>query len=270
MEKMSLGALAPKIDIRDYKVKTAFAASYPEEYELEYISKIKNQGSVGSCVAHASSSILEYFNQKENGSTENLSTDFIYGMQGIAFDRLKGGMYLRDACKIVQQFGDCYQTSIPTNTEQPKCTEQLKEKLTPDIYKEAYAFRVKSYAKCANEKEIKHAIMNYGPILGSVKWYDKNSKGENGIINMDLSSDYGYHAIMVYGWNKDGWLCQNSWGKTWNGNGKFVQPYSAGLVEAWSFVDETNSDIVTPKTNKYLSIIQKIINKFINFIRKFF
>jgi hypothetical protein len=51
-------------------------------------------------VAHATSSILEYFNYKEIQDSRQLSTDFIYGMQGIKFNRLEKGMYLRDACKI--------------------------------------------------------------------------------------------------------------------------------------------------------------------------
>ena len=74
--------------------------------------------------------------------------------------------------------------------------------------------------------------MNYGPVLASVKWYDKYSFN-NGVISMDQNSDYGYHAIMISGWNEQGWLCQNSWGKTWNKDGRFIYSFGDKLEEAW-------------------------------------
>ena len=82
-------------------------------------------------------------------------------------------MYLRDACKIVKEYGDPTERSIVGNTEQPKCTENLKEQLNDEIYKEAKNYKVKSYARCKTTNDIKHALMNYGPVLGSIKWYDK-------------------------------------------------------------------------------------------------
>lgn len=265
-QNYTLGALAPKIDIRDYKV--AAAGQYPESYQLSWCPKVKNQSVVSSCVAHATSEILEYFNHNESGITDQLSTDFIYGMQGVALGRAAAGMYLRDACKIAQQYGDCYEATIPTNTEQPECTDKLKEKLNEEIYNEAYQFHVLSYAKCADDNAIKHAIMNYGPVLASVKWYDKYKSLPNGVIEMDTTSNHGYHAIMIYGWNKDGWLCQNSWGSLWNGNGHFVHPYKAGICEAWSFVDADNPDIIAPVNNKWTNLLCKAFNFIVNLFRR--
>ena len=149
-----LGALKPKVDKRDYRI-AAGASELPDFYMCEDLPPVKNQRSVSSCVAHATSSILEFFNKKETGKFIPLSTNFIYGMQGVAFGRLEGGMYLRDACKIVKEYGDATEKSVNGNTEQPKCTEWLKEKLTDEIYDEAKNFRVESYAKCTTAKDIK-------------------------------------------------------------------------------------------------------------------
>lgn len=272
MNTFGKGALAPKADVRDYKVAAA-AAEYPKAWQVDYLPPVKNQKSVGSCVAHATSSILEYFDYKETGEKTNLSTDFIYGMQGVAFGRMDSGMYLRDACKIVKQYGDCLKETISTNTEQPKCTENLKEiiekapvLLEKDIYKEAEQYQVKSYAKCTTDSAIKHALMNYGPVLGSVRWYDKNTvKGE--VVEMDKTSSWGGHAIMIYGWNEIGWLCQNSWGKGWNGDGRFTVPYGE-IKEAWSFVDaENDENIVQPIRGNWIDKIYKLVNLIINFFK---
>ena len=262
---MNKGALAPKVDVRDYKVAAA-ASEYPESYQISPLPKVKNQGSVSSCVAHTASEILEHFNEVETGEYIPLSTDFIYGMQGVQYNRLESGMYLRDACKIIKEYGDCLKDTISTNTEQPKCTENLKEILTDEIYAEAAISKVKSYASCPNDKSIKHALMNYGPVMGSTKWYDKKSF-DGKVIKFDKASDYGYHAIMIYGWCPQGWLCQNSWGKNWNGDGRFILPFGE-VREAWSFVDATNSDIITPKRNSIFDIIYKIINAIINLFKK--
>ena len=187
-----LGALKPKADVRDYRVAAA-AAEYPESYLCENLPPVKNQRSVSSCVAHATAAILETFNKTETGYFVPLSTNFIYGMQGVAFGRLEGGMYLRDACKIVQDYGDATETSIGGNIEQPKCTEWLKEQLTDEIYTEAKNYKIASYAKCKTANDIKHALINYGPVLGSIKWYDKYSFKDKTIIfishrldNLDL------------------------------------------------------------------------------------
>lgn len=267
VEHCGLGALPPKVDKRDYQVRAA-AGSFPPQYQLTWLPDVKNQGSIGSCVAHATSEILEYFNKQETGNYIPMSTDFIYGMQGVAYGREQVGMYLRDACKIVQTYGDCRNATINTNTEQPLCTKKLREKLTHDVYAEAAIAQINSYARCKTNDDIKHAIMNYGPILASIKWYDKYTLGkQTKKINFNTNSNYGYHAIMVYGWNEHGWLCQNSWGIYWNDGGRFVLPYDVPFTEAWSFVDAQNSDVYTPVRNSFYDILYKIVNFFMNLFK---
>lgn len=262
----SKGALAPKVDVRDYSIAAA-AADYPSSYSLENLPAVKNQGVVGSCVAHTTAEILEYFNQVETGEYIPLSTDFIYGMQGVKLGRLDGGMYLRDACKIAQEYGDCLKSTISTNIEQPRCTENLKTQLTDEVYAEAEKAKILSYARCKTESAIRHAIMNYGPVLGSTYWHDKYTN-ENKIIKFDKTSEGGYHAIMIYGWNENGWLCQNSWGEKWNGDGHFILPYGE-VKEAWSFVDIINNPeaVTIPKNNNLLNIVYKIINFIANLFK---
>jgi C1A family cysteine protease len=65
-----LGALKERSDIRDYQIVAAGAFSFPQTFIIDYLPKVKNQGSVNSCVAHATSTILEYFNKKEINSDD--------------------------------------------------------------------------------------------------------------------------------------------------------------------------------------------------------
>lgn len=258
---MIYGVKKAKTDIRDYKIKSSLCNI--AESELRHLPKVKNQGQVNSCAAHASSSILEWFNETETGKYNELSTDFIYGMQGVALNEMNSGMYLRDVCKIVKNYGDTYKKTIPTNYEMPFCAENLKEILSESIYEEASMHKVKSYAKCDTDENIKYALLSYGPVLASVKWYDKYTL-ENNVICFDTQANNGYHAVMVYGFNDKGWLCQNSWGTNWGDEGRFILPYDYGICEAWSFVDADNPDIHKPKKN----IFYKLINWIINFLSK--
>ena len=262
-----LGALKSKIDTRDYRI-AATANEYPKTYSCSDLPPIKNQRNVSSCVAHATATILETFNKKETGKFISLSTNFIYGMQGIALGRSESGMYLRDACKIVKDYGDPSEASIGGNTEQPICTENLRGKLSDKVYSEARIFKVKSYARCKTENDIKHALLNYGPVLASIKWYNKYSLNKK-IINFDKNSEYGYHAVMIYGWDEEGWLCQNSWGKDWNNGGKFIYPFSESFAETWSFVDAINDDVYKPlAADSWLKYIYKFINFILNLFKK--
>lgn len=261
------GALKSKIDKRDYCVK-AGVSDYPKTFMISNMSAIKNQKNVNSCVAHATSTILETLNKIETGEDTNLSTDFIYGMQGVAFNQLGEGMYLRGACKIAKTYGDPLCSLVSGNTEQPKCTKNLKSKLNDTLYSNAYIHHIDSYATCRTVGDIKHALMNYGPVLASIEWYDRYTIDENNVIHMGSNCEHGGHAIVICGWNEYGWVCQNSWGKTWNKNGKFVYSFDDKLNEAWSFVDADNEDVCVPKNNRWLNIVYKLINIILNLFRK--
>lgn len=260
------GVKPSKTDVRDYKIKAG--AIGVDSFELDNLPVVKNQKNVSSCVAHSSSSILEWFNKKETNKSQELSTGFIYGMQGVAFNQMDKGMYLRDACKIVQKYGDCLCETMPLNIEMPDCYTYVKNRLNEELYNEALISKVESYARCTTSSAIKHALMNYGPVLMSVKWYDTYHVNSDNTIDFNTSADHGYHAVMVYGFNEKGWLCQNSWGKNWGNKGRFILPYNYGFNEAWSFVDAKNSDVYKPKRNAIFDIIYKVINFISNLLKK--
>ena len=257
-----------KIDLRDHYINKNVAAAqdYPEEFSLETSwMKVKNQGRVSSCVAHAMSTILEYHMKGE----VDLSTNFIYGIQNKLCGHDGQGMYLNDALKIAKEYGDMMEIDCGGNIEVPNCWEQAEEALE-DVEKASRAkwFRIKSYYSCKDENSIKYALMNYGPLLIAVKWYDKYKIKDDQLI-FDTTTNYGGHAMVCYGWNKDGWLIQNSWGRTFAGDGRFVLPYSSPFREAKGVVDMPNEgDIVVPShDNKIWDFILKLVSAVVNFLK---
>ena len=100
------------------------------------------------------------------------------------------------------------------------------------------------------------------------QWY-KDYKVKNGVLVDGYSEDYGYHALVVYGYNEQGFLVQNSWGKNWGNKGRFILPYDIKIAEARSLIDINNDDYIIPnKPNKFMEFLYKLLNNIVNFIRQ--
>ena len=265
---MKFGANVSTYDSRDYTLKANVVSDckVPEEYILPVKASIKNQKNVSSCVAHATSSILEYHSNPH----QTLSTNFIYGIQNKLFNRDTEGMMLRDACKIVANYGDMLEEDCPGNTEIPNCYDSaLNAFCDEDKVERASQFRISSYFYCINQDHIKYAIYKHGPVLASIKWYKDYKVNKSGILEGSHTGSYGYHAVMVYGYNKDGFLCQNSWGASWGNSGRFILPYNIKFVEARGLVDwNGEDDLKKPKVDGFFNTIYKIFNLLVNFVYK--
>ena len=267
MSELGLGCLPGKIDVRDYKIKKkiAMAMQYPETYEAKRGPYLKQQGSVGSCVAHATSEVLEA--HRTDG--EKLSTNFIYGIHKKLYATLGPGMYLRDACNIALNYGDPAYGLCPGNVEVTRVYEIAEEAFAnEEVLKDAATNTIDSYSRLKTADDIKFAIMNYGPVLAAIEWYSGNKVKEGKLIKSGNKD--GGHAIMLYGWTPEGWLMQNSWGKGWGVNGCCILPYDYKLSEAYAFVPKKNipSDIIIPKRNFLLDLLYDAINAILNFFLK--
>lgn len=264
---MEFGCILSPFDSRDYKLSTA-PINLPEEYSCPLKMPVKNQQSICSCVAHAVSSILEY----HAIPYKELSTNFIYGIQKYLFNNEAKGMTIREACKIAADYGDMILEDCPGNTEVPDCYS-IAEEAFNDHNKQSRAseYRILKYFLCLSSKDIKYAIYNYGPVLASIKWYRTFTVNKNGVLEGEQKGTGGYHAIVIYGYTKDGFLCQNSWGTNWGNGGRFILPYNIKIAEARGFVDWNGTDkLKEPSTTGILNLVYKCVNTVINLFKKWF
>ncbi len=257
--------LAPN-DSRDYKAKLAKDAQkkeYPKEFDLfdGLNIKIKNQMMTGSCVAHAISTAIEYFHKKQENENAEMSTGYIYGNRDYTV-WLGEGLYARDALKTVSKCGDAFWQDMPNNLEIPEAVEVFNAR-DIRIDETAYHNRISSYYKLSDVNSMKEQLMTVGPIVIAVDWrpYEINKWG---VLHWkENSKSTGGHCMVIRGWNSDGWLVQNSWGKLWGKGGLCVLPYGMKLREVWgvsdSVVGETGNLVVKP-ANKFVKTFYKIIN----------
>lgn len=259
--------LVSPFDIRDYKVAVK-NTEFPETFKLPEVT-VKNQGSTGSCVAHACSSVVEYHNKRQEGSDVVFSTEFIYGYRPTGY-YVGEGMYIRNALKTLREVGDCPLADLRGNQKCPEAMQAVEAKLE-ELKDKAYPHRISTYAKVNTVDEIKQALMDFGYVVISMPWY-KDYKLKNGVYTYTKDKDHGYHCMVIYGWNENGWLIHNSWGKTWGQKGKFILPFDFKLREAWAVTDEIKGegDIIRPEDNWFVKTFAPIINAIANFFRKLF
>ena len=85
-----------------------------------------------------------------------------------------------------------------------------------------------SLAKLNGVDNIKREMYVNGPVMLTFNvpadfysYYKRNKKAANPYAPTKVEPLTGGHAVMCYGWQGPNFLCQNSWGTDWNGDGRF-------------------------------------------------
>ena len=259
----ALGAKMSDPDIRDYRIDSAsLATEFPEEFELSMPS-VKNQGAVGSCVAHSIALVAEYYNKAQYSSDEKISVGYIYGNR-VAPLNDESGMVTRFAISNYCAEGAPLEKDFPLHCEVPEIIYAVKEK-KDSLYEPAQKYRFASYIGTKTEQEIKTALMNNCPVIIAVDWQKDMCYRDGKFYSTFLYGKSGGHAMVIYGWDKDGWKVQNSWGEGWGNKGTAIWSYNYRIREAYSIVDADNTTMIIKKPfstdNKIGKFCVRVLNK---------
>ena len=267
-----LGAIQSLIDLRDYRaeVKSDVEYCFTDDMELP-MPAVKNQGSVCSCVAHALATVEEFFDHRETSSNRKMSTNYIYGNRRESAWK-EEGMRIRDAIKTMMAYGDVPYTRLPGNDEVPTAIEKF-EAAADELAPTGQVNRIKRYFRLDSIDSIKACIVDYGPVVFSVEWFDDNYV-KDGILHItgNAAKRNGYHCMVIYGWDKRGWKIQNSWGTRWGDSGRAILPFDASIREAWGLEDAANEigdnwlDITHPFSSELGKLVVKALNAVLNWL----
>lgn len=249
-EKRSLNGYMPSPpDDRDYTfdkmcMKTICDEQpLPEEYRTEGHIPVLNQGANSDCVAHAIAVATAYGQYKVQQKFNDFSRGYIYGNRK-AGDYQGEGMYIRQALKNFNHDGDCLTPVFPYRGTYPAVKAKIAER--PEEYLDAAnKNKLIAYCRLYTEREIKMAIMLQGSVVVGITTY-KNCMGKNIKVPTADDEKSGGHAMCCVGWNEDGWIIQNSWGKYFGDGGFCYLPYDYPVDEWWGLT----ADIVAPQPKK--------------------
>ena len=261
------GAIFSGVDVRDYQmVCAAPAQEFPKEFELKTV-RIKDQMATSSCVSHALSSIIEYYNVQQRNDPTEMSVGYIYGNRSNSSHK-GSGMIMRDALDIVKEYGDVPKELFPYNEETPRALV-LYRKQAKELYEVGRPNRISTYCRVNTVAAAKHALMSGVPLLMAMEWFE-DMVVEDGVLKTNYIGYGGGHCMFIYGWDERGWKIQNSWGENWGVNGTFILPYDMGMAECWAVMDDIieGAYIKKPFSSKPGKYFAKMVNAICNLFNK--
>lgn len=207
-----------------------YRAEMPEEIDLDVSIAPRDQGMRGTCAAFAGCTIKEIQKCKKGAVTgasvtELMSPEFIYYHRE---NKPGTGMYGRNVFQILQRIGTVPETYYPYNSS---------KKPKKGMYDLAANYRISSFARVTTVEGLKRALLEIGPCYLQLPLFNEDKyfwRGKNG-----ETTTFG-HAVVVVGYKKKGFILKNSWGSSWNGDGRVIFPYSDwGLQwECWVSMDD--------------------------------
>lgn len=249
VESLTLDPLMKKVGLSKKSL-----AKPPDKMDLrQWCSPIENQGDLGSCTAHASVGLVEYFERRAFGKHLDASRLFVYktsrNMLGWTGD---DGAYLRTAIGSLVLFG------VPPEQYWPYDEAQYNAEPTAFCYAFAENFKTISYYRLDGPGVTKPALLNkiktqlvagIPSIFGFTTFpsmdSEENERGKIPFPSAKEKSDEG-HAIMAVGYDdnmkivnpldkkvstKGALLIRNSWGTEWGEKGYGWLPYEYVLQE---------------------------------------
>ena len=241
MENRKFGAIYSPTDVRDYRIACTSKATFPTEFELD-MPEVKDQGNVSSCVAHAVSTVIEYFSRAQEDNYSPMSVGYIYGNRSDMFHK-EEGMVTRSAIRVACKYGDIPEALFPYNEEVPTIIDKF-EAVKDEFFQRGAENRLSTYFQCVTEAEVKTALMKKAPIVIAMNWYGDMEVIDGVMYTEENEKDIvGGHCMVLYGWNETGWKIQNSWGTEWGNEGRFVLPYHVTVREFWGITDEYSKRI---------------------------
>jgi hypothetical protein len=208
MKELVLGCIPSKMDGTEKIFSASEKQDLPETYSYkENMSPILDQGNAQICVPCTVSAYLNWKENLKDGSKKDNNVD-LYDIYKFRTNR-GDGMTFKEALKFLNKNG---------------------------VKSDAGILKINSYSRVMNSTLLKVALVMNGPCFGALPVYTDYCDfwNENG-----WGSLRGYHAIAIVGYDEDGFIIRNSWGRSFCDKGYTVIPYNEfnKLIEIWTVID---------------------------------
>lgn len=208
---MNYGFVPSKIDGTELLFKEEKGMKLPEKYSYKkFLPEVINQSNKPICVPCSVSAYINWNKNLDSGKNEfdnKVNLDQIFKSRSVGGD---DGMSFKDAFKFLRHDG----------------VDTIDGK-----------YKIGRYAKIGSEIQLKQALVMNGPCVGGLPVYDNAVwefwKKKNG------DSFLGGHAVSIVGYNEEGFIIRNSWGKSYAEKGYVLLPYESfnSFTEIWTIID---------------------------------
>lgn len=223
-------------------------------------SRIKNQGSQGSCTAFTMCSIYEYILKANKALNSDLSEAFLYynARKKAGNENEDSGSSFFNAIGSLIESGICMETLFPYNES------VYNQQPSPAAYEDALNRLVKVAMNVrVSLDDIRSALADGYPVAISLKLYDSFSVDKTGFVSRPSESEiqsgkYGNHAMVICGFSDDKkiFIVRNSWGDHFGDNGYCYIPYSyigdSSLLNIACIITEIGGDYITVGNGKQI------------------
>lgn len=231
MEIGGLGCIIEEIDKENYE-DISYEGVISDEFDwrdvdgTDWTTSIKNQGSCESCVAFGTLGAIESVVQISVGKSFDcdLSEAFLFFCGG---GECSSGLTLLEAANFLISDGVTDERCFPYNDYNMPCSDR-----SSNWYSRILKVSKSGYVS-PNIGSIKNALLEYGPLVTSMKVYDDFSYYYGGIYEHVSGNFRGGHAVAIVGYNdnEEYWICKNSWGESWGESGWFRIKYGECEIE---------------------------------------
>lgn len=209
--------------------------------------RIEDQGDIGSCSAHATTSAMEFLYRKLGKPQPELSRLFTYYATRVWVEGAPptedSGCTMRDVVKAMAKFGTCPESMLPYDTS------RFADAPPPACVAEAKQHTITKYLRCPTTDAIKRTLAGGFPVVIGFSVPESAMSDEvaqTGEIPLPAHGEafVGGHAIYLCGYDESQkvFIFGNSWGTGWGAKGFGFLPYqyvAMGLAtDAWTIQAE--------------------------------
>ena len=248
----NLDAMPDRVDIRDWPYQPTLSSLPPQVVSIGEVPSILDQGQEGACTGFGLAAVINYQLAKRRVKRQ-VSPRMLYEMAR-KYDEWPGENYE----------GSSARGAMIGWTRHGVCAESLWCKdlagagnLTPQIAKEAQLTPGGAFYRVLHTqvRDVHAAVFELGAVYMTIMvhsgWAEPGpttvevrlpkSRNGNGrqvsgkvkipvIKRVDHATDG--HAVAIVGYTADGFIIQNSWGKTWGYQGFALLPYEDFMIHA--------------------------------------
>jgi hypothetical protein len=208
MKDIVLGCIPSTMDGSEKIFGLDNTPTIPNEYTyVDNLPDVLDQGSAQICVPCTVSSYLNWKKNLEDGIVKDNSV-YLYEIYR-SRTNIGEGMTYKDALKYLRKNG---------------------------VKSKSGVLKINSYGRVLSKEVLKYALILNGPCFGALPVYSDRDKFWEKWAGDTFC---GYHAIALVGYNEEGFIIRNSWGRKFGDNGYVTIPYEDfdELIEIWTVID---------------------------------